>query len=265
MFAVFPMYDFPELRPFTVALWDGVRRHLPDQIRDTLLNPTGRNCAEQWQDPHLLMGQTCGYPLAKHLKGSVRVVATPEYALQGCQGPYHCSFLISNHMNTFKDLSDFRNCRAAINSLDSNSGMNLFRASIAPLGKGQAFFSSVVCTGSHVASLAAVASGEVDIAAIDCVTFGLLKRLRPDATSGVKVIGTTPMTPALPFITSRSLGRKYLAHLRAALTAAMEDPSLTDVRKALGLSGISFLPRSAYRQILEFERQAQRLGYPYLA
>ena len=51
--------------------------------------------------------------------------------------------------------------------------MNLFRAAIAPLAGGRPFFSEVIVTGSHAASLEAVADGNAPgLAAIDCVTFG---------------------------------------------------------------------------------------------
>ena len=44
---------------------------------------------------------------------------------------------------------------------------------------GGRFFSRVVTSGSHPASVAAVARGEADVAAIDCVTYALLDRYLP--------------------------------------------------------------------------------------
>ena len=77
-------------------------------------------------------------------------------------------------------LNEFRGAAAALNAHDSNTGINLFRATIAPIAGGAAFFSSIVVTGSHEASVAAVAKGEADLASIDCVSFALLGRGRPN-------------------------------------------------------------------------------------
>ena len=50
-----------------------------------------------------------------------------------------------------RSLEAFRGGVAALNAWDSNSGMNLFRAAIAPLAGGTPFFGAVVATGSHAA------------------------------------------------------------------------------------------------------------------
>ena len=71
--------------------------------------------------------------------------------------------------------------RPALNAHDSNTGMNLFRAAIAPIAGGAPFFRAVVVTGSHEASVAAVAEGRADLAAIDCVSFALLGTRPPRA------------------------------------------------------------------------------------
>src|SRR5665811_293725 len=102
------------------------------------------------------------------------------YGFEGCEGAKHCSFLIVRRGEAERGLAGFRGARAAINARDSNTGMNLFRAAIAPLAKGHPFFSDVVVTGAHALSFAAVAEGTADIAAIDCVSFGLLRRGRAE-------------------------------------------------------------------------------------
>ena len=99
----------------------------------------------------------------------------------------------------------FRGNVAAINGPDSNSGMNLFRATIAPVADGRAFFGAVVTTGSHRASLEAVADGRADLAAIDCVSFALMKRQSADLVERVAVVAESPLSPGLPFIMSARL------------------------------------------------------------
>ncbi|MCP2133714.1 ABC-type phosphate/phosphonate transport system substrate-binding protein [Rhizobium sp. SLBN-94] len=115
---------------------------------------------EAWLRPDLLFGQTCGYPYVRHLRGKVQLVATPVYGLPGCDGPLKCSFIIVNAASTARSIEELRGARAAINEPGSNSGYNLFRAFVAPHANAGRFFSSVLKTGGHLASIDAVSKGK---------------------------------------------------------------------------------------------------------
>ena len=115
--------------------------------------------------------------------------------------------------------------------------MNLFRAAIAPIAGGAPFFRAIVVTGSHEASVAAVAEGRADLAAIDCVSFALLTRGRPELIERVAVVAESPLSPSLPFIASARLGPQTIAAVREALFAALADPALAEARATLGLKG----------------------------
>jgi ABC-type phosphate/phosphonate transport system substrate-binding protein len=149
-----------------------------------------------------------------------------------------------------------------VNSRDSNSGMNLFRRMIAPHAGAKSFFRDVAISGSHQASLAAVAQDRADVASIDSVTFGLLKRERPELIEAVRVIATSPRSPGLPFIISNTLAPEYLDALRAALGDLIADPSLSRARRTLGLVGARILSPEHYARIREIERAAIDAGYP---
>ncbi len=114
---------------------------------------------EAWLRPDLLFGQTCGYPYVQHLRGKVQLVASPVYGLPGCDGPLKCSFIIVKAKSPAQSIADMRGTRAAINEPGSNSGYNLFRAFVAPHAIDGRFFSSVLETGGHRASIDAVSSG----------------------------------------------------------------------------------------------------------
>ncbi|HTJ90442.1 MAG TPA: PhnD/SsuA/transferrin family substrate-binding protein [Acidocella sp.] len=85
-----------------------------------------------------------------------------------------------------RNLTELRGGICAINAIDSHSGMNVLRAELASCSPPTPFFAEVRVTGGHAASLAAIQKGEADVAAIDCVTFALLARWRPDAVSGLR-------------------------------------------------------------------------------
>jgi ABC-type phosphate/phosphonate transport system substrate-binding protein len=143
--------------------------------------------------------------------------------------------------------------------------MNALRALIAPLSKGGRFFARVAVSGAHSASLAMVARGAADVAAIDCVVHALFARHRPAALHGTRPLCRTASAPAPPFVTSAGAGDEAVARLRAALARTFDDPSLAAARDDLLLGGIEILPRAAYDRIKAFERLAARHDYPVLA
>jgi ABC-type phosphate/phosphonate transport system substrate-binding protein len=259
MIAALPMYDFPWVRAATDQLWALVRDSLRAQgiAAPESLTRAG-DLQDIWADKGLLLGQTCGYPYWTRLRREAEVVAAPIYGFAGCEGPTHRSFLIARRDDARATLAEFRGDRAAVNGFDSNSGMNLFRAEVAPLAEGKPFFADVVETGSHAQSVAAVVEGRADVAAIDCVTYALLARGASQLVAATKIIGETQASPALPFIVSRALAPET----RAAVRRALRDlPPIAE----LGLVGVAFLPESAYARVAEIEREAAELGYPRLA
>jgi ABC-type phosphate/phosphonate transport system substrate-binding protein len=259
------MYDFPFLAEANRRLWAAIGGSLRAAGIDAPVALDRSEPCEAWAHPRLVFGQTCGYPFITALRDRVSLLATPIYSFEGCEGPNHCSFIIARAGSRGRSLAGFQGARAALNARDSNTGMNLFRALIAPIARSRPMFSQVLVTGSHAASLEAVAGGSADIAAIDCVSYGLLRRARPDLAEKVVVIARSQASPGLPFVISAGLGEPLAAAVRVALYAALNDPALADAREALGLEGAALLDEAAYRKIAEIERGAAALGYPELA
>ena len=266
MIAGLPMYDFPWTASAQDAFWEALSMRLrgagfkaPGALSRGL-PPEGI-----WRDPTLIFGQTCGYPYWRSMRERVALIAAPTYFFEGCEGARHCSHLVVRRGEAARDLIGFRDARAAINARDSNTGTNLFRAAVAPLAQGRAFFSSVIVTGAHALSLAAVAEGTADIASIDCVSFALLGRGRPELVERVEILGRTPSSPSLPFIASASLAPEALATIRRCLFETLADARLAKEYAALGLTGAKVLEPQAYARIGELEDAAIALGYPELA
>ncbi len=261
------MYDLPELQAANDALWAAIAERLVAQGVEGVPDRLTRDIPLEavWTDPGLLLGQTCGYPLVASLGQRVRVVATPRYTAPGCDGALYRSALIVRASDPAIGLADLRGRAAAVNDPASNSGMNLLRVEIAPLAHGASFFAAVTITGGHVASVAAVAEGRADLAAIDCITWAHLQRLRPDTTKALRVIAWTKATPGLPLIAAVTIDATLLAALRQALAEVAHDPALAALRDALLLDGFETLPNTAYDAILALERDAIAQGYPTVA
>ncbi len=253
----------PPLAQATSLLWSFLHEQLVaaglDGVPDTLDQRIAYD--EAWMRPDLLLSQTCGYPYAKHLRGKVRLVATPVYSHPGCDGPFMRSFIIARQDRAIGSLQGLRGTIAAINGPDSNSGANLFRAAVAPIAGDRPFFADIVETGSHGASIDAVACGSADCAAIDCVTFANIRRFDPARTASIRIVAETPAGPGLPFITAGDATDIQVSQLRQALAASIAEVSLAPVRDTLGLSGFVVLSDAAYEPLLDFARQAEASGF----
>ena len=163
-----------------------------------------------------------------------------------------------------RSLGEFRGAVAALNAHDSNTGMNFFRATIAPVAAHAEFFSSIAATGSHEASVSAVAEGRADLASIDCISFALLKHGNPKLIERVTVLAETSPSPSLPFIASASLDRSTIEAVRLALFAVLADPDLASARETLGLKGVRAATPADYDRVTEIAREAAEAGYPVL-
>lgn len=85
-----------------------------------------------------------------------------------------------------------------------------------------------VYTGSHLASAEAVADGRADLAAIDCVTWSLLKAARSNLTSRLRVIGTAPtLLPGLPYVVSADATEEEIEAIREAIRRCLTGNATT--------------------------------------
>ncbi len=264
--ASLPMYNLPEMRVANTRLWEALRGLL---IEHGLSDPPqtlvfDRGPVPERIEPELLFSQTCGFPLETVFRGQAIRLGTPVYDAPGCDGPTHCAFFVVPEGSPAQTLADVKGGVFLLNSPVSNSGMNLPRRALAEIAGGQAFFGGVVETGGHPASLARMLAGEGDVASIDCVTYAFWRRYRPEAAMRVRIIGQTPRSPAIPFVTSVATPPPIVEILRDALRRVATEPRYAAVRAGLMISGIEDLPDEAYRALLDYEREAAALGYPQL-
>lgn len=263
MRAGLPMYDPPELRDAVDAWWHGLAGALRAEGVDAVPERLDRELAFDalWSAPDLLLAQACGYPLMVGWADRLHYLATPCYDAPGCDGASYCSWIVVPARSRFESIEDLRGAQCSINGRMSHSGYNALRAHVMPLSRDGRFFGSVRVSGGHSESLAQLGSGEVDVAAIDCVTYELLRRCRPQAIAATRVIGRTRAAPGLPYVTAKPADPALCARLGAGLRRAFTNPSLAPVRAALLLSGLEVLPISSYQCMVEMQADALRAGY----
>ena len=244
------MYAEPELRPAIERWWTGVAGHLRDRgvtdVPDALTWSEDRY--RGWRSPDLLFSQTCGHPLVHSVGSAARVVATPHYEAPGCEGPRYRSFVLVREDTEERNVDELRGKRLAVNGRDSWSGYRVWRRILSGGVDVEETFGEVVITGSHRESVRSVREGRADICAVDCVSHALLDRASPDELAGTRILGRSPLQPALPFITGAETAEGALVRIREGLFAALADPRLAQARAALLLTGASVLTEADYRR-----------------
>jgi ABC-type phosphate/phosphonate transport system substrate-binding protein len=262
--ASLPMYALPDMAGANAALWTALEQRLRAKGVDTAdvrFDNNGRPVPDGIE-PGIFFTQICGYPLFKHYRNQGIMLATPQYALPGCVGSTHRAFFMVRVDDPSERLDDLRGRIFGCNSLLSNSGMNLPRLSLARIAGGSSFFSSVVMTGGHVASLERLGDRSIDVCSIDNVTWGFFRKFRPIAAKRYRILEETVPSPSLPFITSVDTTESDAIAIAEALHEIMEDPETADIRGTLELAGLSVPDFAAYERLAEYEREAANLGFP---
>lgn len=293
------MYDWPEVRWATDALWAAIAGRLrhagidaPDELDRT------RSSADVWRHPALILSQTCGWPYATQLPDVVQLVATPVYDVEGCDGPLYSSAIVARRGDEgpmlFAEISPIVTLgldpraqeifapgpgiaprlpkdegegavplrgeegqgvaalarhRVAFNASDSLSGFVALRAELRARGVDPNAVRWIE-TGSHRASIRAVAEGQADLASIDAVCWSLAREHDRNAADRLAVVAWTPRRPGLPLITSRA---GDVQAIRTALGQALESPRTKAARAALHLVSSAVLTSSDYAPIAQLD------------
>ena len=179
------------------------------------LPPDGLDMPTLWRHPKLLLAQTCWGPMEHGLASHVGVVGQPSYdGVEGGQGEFYSSAILMRSGPGQKQgepapsdgrplipLELLRGKRLAYNSLDSMSGCIALTRDLAAMGEAFDIFPERMESGSHRASIVAVAEGRADVCAVDCKSWRLA-RLHEPAAAMARVVGWTGRRKGLPMITS---------------------------------------------------------------
>jgi len=267
LFASLPMYNLSEMAAVNTAFWRAIAEELRQEgirgVPDELLIdcPPVPDAIR----PGTLFTQTCGYPLQTIYQGQYQLLGVPTYDAPGCGEGTHRAFILVRADAPVERLEDLRGGTFALNSRHSNSGMNLPRIMFARIAAGPRFFSRVIETGSHAASMQLVASGDADAASIDCLTHAFFSDHRPEALVGLRRFADTPESPAIPFVTAADTSADYVVAMQRALSRVVEAPQHQPLLNRLRLRHVGIPDPTAYAHLLDFEREAFALGYGELA
>jgi ABC-type phosphate/phosphonate transport system substrate-binding protein len=237
--AALPMYDRAENAAAHDALWSLIR----DGLRDRgVAAPDGLDRATDfmagWGSPELVLSQICNLPYRAFFRDRVTLIGAADYGLPDVAPGYYHSVYVVRRDDPARQLGDCAGYRFALSDPHSQSGWGAGVTTAS--GIGLALCPAVV-TGSHNASLAALAEGRADLATIDAVTWRNQQRWETNAGK-VRVIGTTHPSPGMTFVTAA--GRDPAPFFDAISTAIANLPQ--PHTGVLGLRGIVGLPSGAY-------------------
>lgn len=252
--AALPLYDWPELREATDALWAA----LAPRLEKIGLNPAealahDRPAEALWDDPDLLFSQACGLPHVAGVARGTRILCAPVYEAEGCGAGRYSAALVARR-GAADGPEALRGARFAANGPDSLSGWALLLDLMGPDGVGE-----VLWTGAHRDSIRAVAEGRAEAAAIDAVVWDMAQRFEP-AAAELEVVGWSAEAPAPPFVTSALRGSGDRARIRAALVDTLVDPDTAAIRAELRLARIVAFADTDYdpvRRLAAAARAAQ--------
>lgn len=239
MIAQLPMYLRPGNRVAHAALWELIRDGLrardiaaPDHLDDSLAYDTA------WAHPNLCLSQVCNLPLRGPLKDRLTVIGACDYGVPDCPPGHYNSLFVVRDDHLAKRPEDLDGATMAYNDRWSQSGWG------APwlwAEKHGMNFRPTLNTGAHVASVAAVANGCVDFAAIDAQSLRELAIDDPNIAR-LRVIGATDSSPGQTFCTRA--GEDPAPYFSAIADAVEALPA--EHRDRLRLKGIIALPDSDY-------------------
>lgn len=228
MTASFPWYDLPSVRWANDVLWKATG------LGGALDRDTPPDA--QWRSGDLVVSQACGLDLFL-AEAPIQPVLAPVFELD-CDEGRHYSYLVGARSGV-----------AAVNAMTSRSGLSALLTLCQP--------SSLLVTGSHAASLAAVRDGSADLACIDAVTWHILERDTPSCVAGLPVLERSGPAPAPPFVMRKAGPRDLLVR---RITAAMRAPATRRARRALLLRDVVPVTLDDYAPVLaEYRAVAPRM------
>lgn len=251
-----------------------VYREIADYIAEKIGHKTAVVSGASYAETDLLLergivqvGFVCGLPYVQRApQGTYVLIATPVIATRTGQipdatsgyentpGKYY-SYTIVHKDSPARSWHDLKGKRYAFNNQDSNSGYNMPRYKLVQLGakRWEDWFSKIVVSGSHEASIRMVARGIVDATSVDSLILDydringnpdahkvrIIEQLFPGGAGAPPVVVGRKVDPALRMAIQDALlnmhkdpaGRKILAKANLLRFDPPDDRNYDDIRR----------------------------------
>lgn len=149
--------------------------------------------------------------------------------------PVYFSDVIVRSGSDIASFAELRGRSFAVNEPASHSGYGVVRYKLVSMGETSGFFDSVVESGAHMNSIAMVAGGEVDAAAIDSHVLELEMRDRPELAEQLRVVASLGPSTIQPVVAAAHVPPEMREAVRSAFLS-MGDTAETSEILARGLT-----------------------------
>lgn len=242
MIASLPMYARPELDAAHRRYWKLIRDGLASVGLESPLELSQQTEEfETWNDPTLVLSQTCGMPYRNSLYGKVTLIGAPDHGVEGCDPGWGRSAFVARRDDPRRSVEEFADSVFSYNQNHSQSGYSAPYQHVSELGF---WFGQRYHSGQHLDSARAVVDRRADIASIDAVTWRFIERYEPLAHD-LKVIGHTKPNPGLPYISSAQASRQLIFD---AVADAIDRLSYSD-RNELCIFGLVDIGADVYLNV----------------
>jgi ABC-type phosphate/phosphonate transport system substrate-binding protein len=169
------------------------------------------------------LSHICGYPLLNRYAEHLLPLSAPQFEIQGVTGAQYYSYFVVQKNSKIASILSAKGESIAVNSLCSNSGLNVFRQELklASDSNLEEFFGRVMISGSHLESIKSILKGESTLAAIDAATFCYLCTINPFYRDELKIIGQSSKSAAPPIVTHKDNPFCESGELTEALNRAL--------------------------------------------
>jgi len=223
-----------------------------------------RPIADLWARENLCCAFMCGWPFAR-ARPRMQALAVPVPTPPRYEGePRYCSEFLVRAGSGWASLEDTFGARFGWMSMDSQSGFNAPRASLAQYSARdrRTLFSSVAGPlGTPALALEALRGGVVDVVALDGFWLDLLRHHEPGALDDVRSITTTPWTPIPPLVAAPQVSSGVVASLRKVLFHAHERPAYAPLLAATCVERFVAPDPASYAVLEAMAREAVSRGY----
>ena len=264
MFANSRMYS---INPVVSALWRELLAWVVTRAGEpieVIEYPAPQPLTTLWQRPDMACALMCGYPWVTW-RGAGRpfplAAPLPSISRYGGRAVY-CTDLVARADSRLQRVDDLLGKRLAWTVPDSQSGYQALRALFAPRAKGRKLFAATIgplITPRRV--IEALLAGEADAGPIDSYWHDLLRRHEPGLASRMRVIASTPMTPAPMFVAAAGVPESARTRLTAALLAVAAAPEMQRLREQLLIDGFAHVDSAAYDMLAQQAARADALNY----
>jgi ABC-type phosphate/phosphonate transport system substrate-binding protein len=226
-----------------------------------------------WARDDLGLVMMCGLPFAQRARPGQtavpwpRLVAAPVPSPARYQGrPVYFTDIVVRADAPARTLEDTFDGTVGYTLADSMSGGVALRHHLAPFhaARGGRLYTRAAGNLIHARGvIEALTRGEIDVGPLDSYCHDLLALHDPAFAGQVRTVATTEARPIPPLVATADLGEHAIVALRAALKAAIAEPSLAVVRERLLLADFAVPEASAYAPLADLADLAEHTMPPF--